>query len=128
MPKDISGKEKSNILRWDRDPQVAANALYSAQNLCEVDSSHKYFISKRTNKYYSEAHHLIPIKFQFKFKYSLDVESNVISLCSVCHKKLHYGRIEDIEDELKVLYKNRKDRLSKCKIDISFDELIECYK
>lgn len=46
---------------------------------------------------------------QERFEYSLDVQTNIVSLCSNCHKRLHYGK--DPELLLKQLYEERKDEL-----------------
>ena len=58
---------------------------------CEYDKEHESFISRKTNKPYMEAHHLIPMEFQRQFIDSIDIEENIICLCSRCHNKLHYG-------------------------------------
>ena len=108
-----------------RDPQVIINALAAAHYLCEIDNSHFTFIRKNCELPYTEGHHLIPLKFQERFNVNLDIEANVVSLCSSCHNLLHYGK--DYEELLKVLYKMRKERLLKCGIDISFDELKSFY-
>ena len=60
------------------------------------------------------------------FDVSLDTEENIVSLCSNCHNKLHYGR--DIEEMLHTLYNARKDHLTKVGIDISFSVLLRIYK
>lgn len=38
-----------------------------------------------------EPHHLIPLQYHEEFEWSLDVEANVVSLCSECHNQIHYG-------------------------------------
>lgn len=108
-----------------RDPQVIINALSGANYMCEVDNIHQTFIRKNCNLPYTEGHHLIPLKFQNRFNVNLDVEANVVSLCSSCHNLLHYGK--DYEEVLKILYEMRKERLSKCGIDISFSDLKSFY-
>lgn len=40
---------------------------------------------------YTEPHHLIPMAYSDKFESSLDVEENIVSLCSNFHNQLHYG-------------------------------------
>lgn len=65
--------------------------------------------------------------YQDNFSYSLDVESNVISLCPNCHKLLHHGTDEEKFDIIKILLSNRIERLKKANISISFNELKKCY-
>ena len=60
-----------------------------------------------------------------KFTVSLDVENNIISLCSNCHNRLHYGK--DIDEILCSLYENRKEVLIKAGIEITYDELKKLY-
>jgi len=68
---------------------------------------------------------LIPMAYTDKFKFSLDVEENIISLCSNCHNQLHYGKGTEIL--LKKLYDDRKEILLKVGIEISFEELVAMY-
>ena len=71
-------------------------------------------------------HHLVPLSCHSSFEVSLDVEENIVSLCSNCHNKLHYGR--DIEETLRILYDARSSLLAKAGIDISFPNLLRIYK
>ena len=34
----------------------------------------------------------MPLAFSDRFEVSLDVEENIVSLCSNCHNQLHYGK------------------------------------
>lgn len=87
-----------------------------------------YFTSKTTGENYVKAHHLIPMQFQDQFENSLDVEANIISLCPLCHKKVHHATFDEKKLILEELYKIRKDRLKKCKIDISLRDLFSYYQ
>ena len=49
---------------------------------------------------------LVPLAYSDKFNVSLDVEENLVSLCSNCHNNLHYGKA--FESLLKKLYKDSK--------------------
>ncbi len=95
-------------------------ALENAHYLCEFDDSHKTFLRKNKTPY-TEAHHLLPIHDSR----SLDDASNIVSLCPICHKQIHYG----IENEkiIRVLYDKRKDLLKRIGIDISVEDLIAIY-
>lgn len=84
-----------------------------ADYLCEYD-----FISKN----YVEAHHLVPMQYQEQFENSLDIHANIVSICLVCHKKIHFELFDD------KLFNIRKERLIKGGINISLDELYSYYQ
>lgn len=112
-----------------RNSNVIANAISYSQFKCEVDESHVSFISKKTNQQFLEGHHLIPLNYQEEFiPYSLDVESNVVSLCPNCHRLLHHGTDDDKLVILKKLLNKRKERLAKANIKIDFNKLKAYYK
>lgn len=109
-----------------RSPQVAINAVARANYLCEIDPSHESFVRRSTKKNYVEAHHLIPLAYWKEFEHSIDVEANVVSLCSNCHNRIHHGL--DADDLIKQLYNQRKERLEKAEIGIELDRLIKMYQ
>lgn len=80
---------------------------------------------KKSNLPYTEAHHLVPLSKYEYFKYSLDVEENVVSLCSNCHNQIHYGK--DADTLLFKLFKDRENKLKSVGIDITFEELKKMY-
>lgn len=110
---------------YARNKQTAINALVYANFCCEYDNSHDSFVSKTTNNKYMEPHHLIPLSEYENFDVSLDVEANIISLCSNCHNQIHYGKNAD--DLIQKLYYDRKDRLKKAGIDIQLQALLDMY-
>ena len=124
-------KEKSNpiikngVKIYKRDKNIARNALVHAKYSCEVDNSHYTFIRRTINLKYTETHHLVPLAYSDNFNVSLDVEENIVSLCSNCHNNLHYGK--DFEYILKKLYYDRKENLLNVGINISFEELLNMY-
>lgn len=118
-----SSKEKPK-----RDPQIAANALANADYKCEYDPTDRTFPRKKSGKPYTEPHHLIPISQYKYFSYSVDVEENIVSLCSHCHNLLHYGRAAEKEIVLKKLYNDRIGGLIASGLGLSFDQLKEYYK
>lgn len=111
---------------YPRDVEVSLNALRLAEYKCECDRTHETFIRRKDETPYTEPHHLVPLCCHASFDVSLDVEENIVSLCSHCHNKLHYGR--DIGETLQTLYDARKDLLASAGIDISFSELLRIYK
>lgn len=110
---------------YRRDRKVALNALMVAENKCEINRNHPTFIRKNSNLPYSEPHHLVPVAFHEMFSVSLDVEENIISLCSNCHNQLHYGK--DIKALLASIYEMRKDLLRSAGIEVSLQELFKMY-
>lgn len=109
--------KRSGILR----NQVIAMANYS----CEIDSKHISFIAEKTNKPYMEGHHAIPMKFQDEFSNSLDVYANIICLCPLCHRKIHYGMRAEKEKMSHQLYEMREARLDKSGLSLSRNEFTE---
>lgn len=108
--------------------EVAKRAIIHVRYLCEVNSNHEYFISNTTKENYVEAHQLISLEYQEDFKYSLDVEANIVSLCVLCQRMVHYGTFEDEYLVIESLYKKRKDRLTKCEIGITLKKQLELYR
>lgn len=108
-----------------RRKEISINALKRAGHLCEVDNRHPGFIRKSDGTNYTEPHHLIPMCMQRFFENSLDVEANIVSLCSNCHNLLHYGK--DKVEILKQLYDLRKNELKEAGIEITFNDLLDMY-
>lgn len=118
-------KIQNEVKIYPCDRNVAMNALSHANYRCEVDQNHKTFLRKNLDINYTESHHLIPMIYSDLFNVSLDVEENIISLCSNCHSLLHYGR--DFENILEKLYNERIDDLNRVGINITFEQLLNMY-
>ena len=126
MPKEKpSAIYVSGHKTYPRDRQTAINALVHARYLCEIDNAHITFIRRNSDKPYTEPHHLVPLAFYDEFDVSLDIEENIVSLCSNCHNQIHYGK--DAGVLLKKLYNERKDVLKKAGINITFNRLLSMY-
>lgn len=110
---------------YPRNKQIAINALAHAQYECEIDKNHPTFIRKASNKKYTEPHHLVPMAFSDEYDVSLDVEENIVSLCSNCHNQIHYGKEADML--LRKLYQERKDVLENVGIVITLEQLLSMY-
>lgn len=113
---------------WHRNPLYASEAILHAGYFCEIDKNHQHFTSKFNKQNYVEAHHLIPMKFQEQFDCSLDVHANIVSLCLVCHKKLHFSNFVEKKEVLKKLFSERIARLKKAGVSISVDDLYSYYQ
>lgn len=121
-PKEITNRLGSYYVR---NPLVARNALIDAKHCCEYNPIHLTFKRKNCDENYTEPHHLIPMCFQKNFNTSLDVEANIVSLCSTCHNQIHYGK--GAEEIIKALFLKRKDRLKKAGIEIEEIQLLAMY-
>ena len=108
-----------------RDRLVAVRALMHANHLCEGDPDHPTFIRRSDNKPYTEPHHLIPLAFSDNFDVSLDVEENIVSLCSTCHNLIHYGK--DAAQLIKKLYMQRGELLRQVGLELTLEELLKMY-
>lgn len=126
MPKKELIKDQSGKASYPRDINKAINALKLSGYKCEFNKNHPTFKRKKDGKPYTETHHLIPLSKHFDFENDLDVEANIISLCSNCHNLIHYG--EDFEKILLRLYDERKLALSEAGIGIEFNILLGYYK
>ena len=112
-------------LEWRDFVHVSINALAHANYLCEINSDHPTFIRKNSGKNYTEPHHLVPMAFSEQFNVSLDVEENIVSLCSNCHNQIHYGA--DADKLIEKLYEERKDALASVGIIITLEQLLSMY-
>ena len=113
------------VLIYKRERKRANNAIIHSKHQCEIDAKHISFKRKNDGFPYMEAHHLIPMSKQDLFEYSLDVEENIVSLCSQCHREIHHG--ENADALIKKLYNDRKKLLKNKKIGVSLDELLSYY-
>ncbi|MGN7116667.1 HNH endonuclease [Lysinibacillus odysseyi] len=120
--------KESNNLSYPRNPLLPNRVISLSNYHCEVDQEHKFFISNRTKRNYVEAHHLIPLAYHKDFNTSLDVLGNMVSLCVICHKKLHHGEFDEKRDILISLYNRKKDDLYKDGLDIEFEDLLKYYQ
>jgi 5-methylcytosine-specific restriction protein A len=114
--------------RFKRDPRISGRAIYNSGYQCEVNASHLSFLARTTKKNFVEAHHLIPVQFQEKFKFGLDVPENVIALCPTCHRKLHHGQLGDKTKILLPLLSNRSEALKDRGLGITSEQLLSFYR
>ncbi len=117
-PKKVTGTASS----WVRNGLVKKQAMQSADYVCEVNPGHTTFIEKGTDHPYMEGHHAIPMGLQDRFGESLDIYANIVCLCPICHRLMHYGMPCDKKGPLDKIYADRADRLANCGIKLSKDE------
>lgn len=107
-----------------RSTIIKNQVIMSSGYTCEISNDHKTFIADSTKQPYMEGHHSIPMNKQDNFNNNLDVYANVVSLCPICHRLLHYGTCDEKTEMLKKIYRLRSDRLYNCGIKVSQDEFI----
>lgn len=122
----VALKKKNGIEIYPRNPVFSKEALQRADYQCEIDSGHESFTRRKDGHRYMEAHHLIPLSEHPHYQQSLDNIANIVSLCSECHNRLHYG--EDAESLIAILYEQRKKELEKAEIGITLAELLKIYR
>ncbi len=117
---------------YPRKKAKSLNALKRANYQCECNAAHTTFNRKGTSIPYTEPHHLIPLHYFEDFAKSLDVEANIVSLCSNCHNQVHYG---DGSAILTQLFSQRQAELATAQIltdkdgnTIDINKLLSYYK
>ena len=109
---------------WRRSSIIREQSLEIAQFRCEIDNQHSSFIAASTNHMYMEGHHAIPMHLQPHFTNSLDVYANIICLCPVCHRRIHYGLRDDKVRMMQQIYSTHADRLAQSGIQIGRSDFI----
>jgi len=136
---DVSNSNHIAIKKkYSTNPAIKETALQLAGYECEygklINEDHVTFTSRKYENNYMEGHHLVRMCDQEKSYFviddklvSLDQVDNIVSLCPICHAKIHFGKDEDILLMLETLYEDRKIRLYNSDIKITLDELKGLY-
>jgi len=111
---------------WQRNPQIARDALIESGFKCELMPQIEVFTSKSTMRPFMEVHHLIPMKQQSRFEISLDVLENLCVLNPLAHRLVHHAVFEELEPYLEALYSSRKVFLES--VGYSLNELKTTYQ
>ena len=122
VPKDQNLTITKTI--WKRSGVLRTQAFELANYKCELNREHETVIAESTNKPYMEGHHALPMSLQDQFSVSLDVYSNIVCLCPLCHRKIHYGMENEKKIMLDSIYVKRSSRLAKSGIRMSQDEFV----
>lgn len=96
---------------FNQQTLIKVQTLEAAEYKCEINPKHNTFIAKNTGKRYMEGHHVLPMYRQDKFDKCIDVYANLICLCPICHRLLHYGLDSEKKVLLNQIYESRIDRL-----------------
>lgn len=117
-----------SVTRYERKAQVGADAIILANFECQVNENHRFFNSRKTHKNYVEAHHLVPIAYQGIFENGIDIVENIVALCPVCHRCIHYAENSSIIKLVDQLFEKAVPKLSQVGIEIKRKELLELYQ
>ena len=113
---------------WPRRPEISALAIINAEHRCENEATHLTFTALKSGKNYVEAHHLIPMEFQGRFRYSIDIPENVISLCPHCHRAFHHGEKHIQLVLIMKFFELRRSGLKERSVEIDQKTLIGFYQ
>jgi len=108
--------------QWKRSSILRTQAIEYAGYECEINACHESFVAEKTKKPYMEGHHTLPMSLQDNFDVSLDIYANIVCLCPVCHRRIHYGLKCDRKEMVDRIYDNRADRLANSGIILSRQE------
>lgn len=125
MPAIAEEPKSYEIRHWARSDILREQTLIVADYHCEMDARHQTFIAERTHKPYMESHHAIPIHLQGRFPYSLDIYANLLCLCPVCHRKIHYGLRNERREMLYEIYEKRHERMVHSGIELGKEEFAD---
>lgn len=122
MPIALGQKKEKNKEVWNRSGILRTQTLMIADYKCEININHHSFIAEANNKPYMESHHAIPMAKQGMLSTSLDVYANLVCLCPVCHRRIHYGIKNERLQLIDQIYETRRERLVNSGIRLSKDE------
>ncbi|GEM_PF-4115057 len=122
---------KTGSSSYTTDARLGKTALQNANFTCEYASltkqTHPTFDTK-AGKRYVEAHHLIPMSAQDTYlPDNIDRTENIVALCPICHRAVHYGNSFERYKILDVLFNNRKRLLQNAGINITLGDLLKHY-
>lgn len=123
----VGQKETRKAETWKRSPIIKIQSIEAAGYQCEVNPEHRTFTAKNSGHPYMEGHHILPMQLQEKFDTSLDVYANIVCLCPICHRLLHYGVDTEKTSVVNRIYYDRAERLASSGIKISktdFEQLV----
>lgn len=116
-----------------KNPSISSKAVAASGFKCAFDPAHHTFL-KENGKQYMEGHHLIPCnpgnseKYWKRFGRNIDCFENIVSLCPICHRRIHYGSEAERAEIIDRLYEVQAEKLKAAGIAISLKELRELYE
>lgn len=115
-----------------KNPSISSKAVAASGFKCSYDPAHHTFL-KENGIPYMEGHHLIPCtpgnseKYWKRFSRNIDCFENIVSLCPICHRRIHYGSEAERAEIIDKLYEVQAEKLETVGLKISLKELRELY-
>lgn len=125
IPIEREESKTVNRKQWKRSSIIRTQVIEMANYQCELNPNHQSFIAQSNHKPYMEGHHTLPLSYQEKCDSSLDVYANVVCLCPLCHRKIHYGLRDERVKMIGYIYDKRVNRLMKSGISLGRDKFID---
>lgn len=128
-PKFTSNK----IICPSRNFDLVKTVLEKNNYECFIDNGHKTFQNKKGINY-MEGHHVIPFTlenvnyFWNNFQRNLDCTENIIPLCPLCHRAIHFANDNVKKDLIKKIYDKQIQKLNDANIQVTENELMKFYK
>ncbi|ATZ21529.1 HNH endonuclease signature motif containing protein [Mesoplasma tabanidae] len=119
-----------NKIKLKRDHNLVLDFLKKNQ-ICFICKTTDTFINRSNGLKYFEVHHFIPYNYetQMNYKKTLDSELNLISLCPLCHRKIHLSEeIEAIKIIEEIYFKKVDPDFIKIYKESDLTKIIEQYK
>lgn len=116
-----------------KNPSISSKAVAASGFKCAFDPVHHTFL-KENGKQYMEGHHLIPCnpgnseKYWKRFGRNIDCFENIVSLCPICHRRIHYGSDAERTEIIDKLYEVQAEKLKAAGLVISLKELRDLYE
>ncbi len=118
--------DKEKAIREETDPKLKVTRMELANYNCEMNCNHKTFTCVSGKHQYLECHHIIPLNAQKDFIHiKLDSMFNMIAICPLCHRKVHYAVKEEKEKLFIQMYQKRKNEMLKYGFD--FNQIIKIF-
>lgn len=115
-----------------KQAHISKQALKKANFKCEFNNNHDTFLTNKGVPY-MEGHHLIPCTYTnseyywSKYGRNIDCVENIICLCPICHRRIHFGSNDEKDTIIRLLYKKRISSLQAAGFDFSIDKLLSLY-
>jgi len=115
-----------------KDSRISKAALVDARYECQIDASHKTFLTPRRVPY-MEGHHLIPCtvknsqEIMAKLGKNIDCLENIICVCPNCHRAVHFGDAKTKAQMIALMFSRQEAKLCAAGIHITLEELLSRY-
>lgn len=106
---------------------IVENTLKAHDYCCEIDSSHKTFLTPKGHQF-AEAAPLIPFEEGTGYGKGVTDGANILCLCPNCAARLKFGSEEDREEMIIKLYRLHRRALEDAGIKVTLGEILRMHK